>query len=239
MSDRNDEVKGYFDDYVERLEAYEHFNAIGEETRQRVIRAALEEFAANDYRNASTNAIVAKAGISKGLLFRYFADKAGLFGYLQTYVAQKLTREVLDESDFEGDDIFEVLKRITDTKLLVTARHPLEVGFLVRTMKSDLPPELHGAIDETVARAYDSLPLITACLDDSLLKDGLDRDQVIKLIDRYCIGMTNEVLQDIGPIMPFEQYEELTETIEDQLDFLRDLVYKEDPRRTANYRHFR
>jgi AcrR family transcriptional regulator len=239
MTDRNDDVKGYFDDYVERLEAYEHFNAIKEDKRQRIIAAALEEFAANDYRNVSTNAIVARAEISKGLLFRYFADKAGLFGYLQTFVAKTLTDEILEESDFEGGDIFEILKRVMEVKLRITARHPLEVSFLVRTMKSDLPPELRGAIDETVSNAFDSLTLITTYLDESLLREGLDRDRVVKLVDWYCVGMTNEVLANISPAMTIEQYEELMETAEDNFDFLRDLVYGEDPQRRSSYRHFR
>jgi AcrR family transcriptional regulator len=235
----NDEImKNFFDDYVDRLEAYGHFNAIKPEKQERIIKAALEEFAAHDYQNVSTNTIVAKAEISKGLLFRYFDDKAGLFAYLQALVAQKLTNEVLEESDFEGSDIFETLKLVTDAKLKVTAKYPLEVRFLIRTMKSDLPPELRGAIDETVTRSFESLPLITNNLDEALIKEGLDKDMVIKLIDWFCVGLTNEVLSNIEPDMSVEHYEELNDTIDDYLDFLRNLVY-EKPSRKHSARHFR
>jgi AcrR family transcriptional regulator len=238
MANNDETMKNFFDDYIDRLEAYEHFNAIKPEKQERIIKAALEEFAAHDYQSVSTNTIVTNAGISKGLLFRYFNDKAGLFAYLQTSVAQKLTNEVLEESDFEGSDIFETLKLVTEAKFKVTAKYPLEVSFLIRIMKSDLPAELRGAIDETVTRSFESLPLILNELDESLLKVGLDREMVVKLVDWFCVGMTNEVLSNIEPDMSLEQYEELTDAIDDYFDFLRDLVYEEAPRKHSA-RHFR
>mgnify|MGYP001006429114 FL=1 len=51
---------------------------IDEQKRQRVIRASIEEFA-KGYEVASTNEIVRKAGISKGLLFHYFGNKKNLY----------------------------------------------------------------------------------------------------------------------------------------------------------------
>jgi AcrR family transcriptional regulator len=226
----NDEViSREFADFSEKLTAYEHFNAIDEEKRQRIVRAALEEFAAKDYQHASTNAIVARADISKGLLFHYFGDKAGLFLYLQTYVTQILVGEILAQTSFESGDVFEVLKEVTDVKLKVTARYPLEVSFLVRTMKGNLPQELRGSVDESVDKAFDSLELIASNLDESLLKDGLDKERVVKLIDWYCVGMTGEVLADIGPAMTIEEYRVLTKDVSDSFDFLRTLVYKDPP----------
>jgi len=45
------------------------------EKRDRILNAAIEEFASFPFEKASTNHIVAKAGISKGLLFHYFGSK--------------------------------------------------------------------------------------------------------------------------------------------------------------------
>lgn len=42
------------------------------EKQDRIINAALQVFAVNGYRHASTDEIVRIAGISKGLLFHYF-----------------------------------------------------------------------------------------------------------------------------------------------------------------------
>jgi AcrR family transcriptional regulator len=237
MTENDEIIQSELAGYTEKLVAYTHFNAIGEEKRLRVISAALKEFSAKEYQSASTNAIVERAGISKGLLFRYFEDKAGLFRYLQIYVTQKLIREIFEHTSLEGSDVFEVLQHVTNVKLAVTAQYPLEVSFLMRTMKSDLPEELCGSIDNSIIRAFDNLSLVTGKLDESLLKDGLDKENAIKLIDWYCVGMTNEMLKDIGPDISLEYYEELADKVEDYFDFLRDLIYVRPQSRRA--RHFR
>ena len=45
------------------------------EKQDRMINAALKVFAMNGYQKASTDDIVKEAGISKGLLFHYFAPQ--------------------------------------------------------------------------------------------------------------------------------------------------------------------
>ena len=62
--------------------ATEMFLKLDEEKRERVLSAAINEFADKNYNNASMNVVVKTAGISKGALFKYFRSKAGLFGFV-------------------------------------------------------------------------------------------------------------------------------------------------------------
>ncbi len=55
------------------------FDKLAPEKKAKVYRAALDEFAAHGYRNASMNQLVKSAGISKGSLFQYFKTKRALF----------------------------------------------------------------------------------------------------------------------------------------------------------------
>jgi len=64
------------------------FLNLDEEKRQRILTAALEEFSAQPYESASLNRIVAQAGIPKGSLYQYFADKKDLYLYLIDEAAQ-------------------------------------------------------------------------------------------------------------------------------------------------------
>lgn len=226
MANSNRVIAKAFADFDGILASYEKFNAIDDTKKQRIVIAALEEFATKDYSQASTNVIVTKAGISKGLLFHYFGDKAGLFGYLQTYVVQLLVSKILEQANFEGGEVFEVLKQTTEVKLRITARYPLEVSFMVRTMKSDLPPELQGDINVMLARSFDSLAVITQNLDETLLKPELDKHKVVKLINWACVGMTNEAIAEIDSDMSIKHYTQLAKDIDDDFDFLRSLVYK-------------
>ena len=47
----------------------EKFHQLPEEKQLAIFNAAMEVFAQNDYKRASTDDIAAKAGISKGMLF--------------------------------------------------------------------------------------------------------------------------------------------------------------------------
>ena len=52
------------------------------EEKQKIIDAALDEFADKDFEAASLNSIIAKAGISKGSMYHYFDNKEDLYLYL-------------------------------------------------------------------------------------------------------------------------------------------------------------
>jgi AcrR family transcriptional regulator len=47
--------------------------------RQRVVQAAMEQFASRGYDDSRAETIAAAAGVSKGAVFAYFGSKAGLF----------------------------------------------------------------------------------------------------------------------------------------------------------------
>ena len=73
----------------------EKFFTLSPEKQARITNAALEVFARNDYKHASTDDIAAKAGISKGLLFYYFRNKQSLYLYLYDYALEQVRGQVL------------------------------------------------------------------------------------------------------------------------------------------------
>jgi AcrR family transcriptional regulator len=50
-----------------------------ERTRERILSAAMAEFAANGFAGARVDAIAGRAAINKRMLYHYFGDKEGLF----------------------------------------------------------------------------------------------------------------------------------------------------------------
>lgn len=65
------------------------FFNLPEAKRQALISIAIDEFAEHDFQNASISRIVAKAGIAKGSLYQYFADKEDLYLYLIDLAGQE------------------------------------------------------------------------------------------------------------------------------------------------------
>lgn len=91
------------------------FLNLEEEKQNRIIQAAITEFAQNTYVNASTNRIVKACGISKGSLFKYFTDKEDLYFFLLDTVMWEMLRDI--ESDVENLPT-ELFQRIIDYSAL-------------------------------------------------------------------------------------------------------------------------
>lgn len=115
-------------------ERSEHMNDIIQnidpDKRDRIINAAIEEFASVPYEKASTNNIVKNAGISKGLLFHYFSSKKELFEALIRFVMHTLRNAIVEKINWEERDLFERLKQATIVKLEVSRVYPHTFEFM-------------------------------------------------------------------------------------------------------------
>lgn len=72
------------------------FDNLPEDKANRVLAAAIREFADHGYEHANTNRIAAAAGISVGALFKYFATKEDLFRHVVARGAQVIEVSVRD-----------------------------------------------------------------------------------------------------------------------------------------------
>jgi AcrR family transcriptional regulator len=206
---------------------YEAFRRIPEENQQRIVDAALAEFAANDYRSVSTNVITKNAGISKGLLFHYFGDKLGLFLYLLEYVSRRLTVSIMESRDEWGsDNFFDFLYGMMFTKARIMLEYGPESQFLVRSIQMKLPEEAGGAIIRYISRAYDMFGDTWVNIDESTLKEGLDKEMVRRCITWICRGLTEEVLAEVRNSNIETVYEKMTPTMRECVDFMKTLFLK-------------
>lgn len=64
--------------------AKERFQRLPADVQRRILAVAAAEFAANGFRDASFNQIIARAEVSKGAMYYYFEDKADLFSTILT-----------------------------------------------------------------------------------------------------------------------------------------------------------
>ncbi len=116
------------------------------EKRDRIINSAIEEFATYPFSKASTNTIVKKAGISKGLLFHYFGNKKELYDYISKFVVEKLFYEVSDRIDWDNTDIFERIKQIALVKIELSSVYPQLFAFAISIFMKDNTSNFEQAI---------------------------------------------------------------------------------------------
>lgn len=65
------------------------------DTKQRILDAAVEVFGERGYRGASVDDVAAAAGVTKGAVYYYFADKADLARDLQHALWERLAQDAL------------------------------------------------------------------------------------------------------------------------------------------------
>ena len=78
--------------------------------KERILNVAIEEFAQNGYKAASTNVICKKANISKGLLYHYYNSKEKIYITVVRHVIDSFKRNIsinIKDSNKKGIDYVE------------------------------------------------------------------------------------------------------------------------------------
>jgi len=110
------------------------------EKREALVAVAVEEFANNDYNSASISRIVAQAGIAKGSIYQYFADKQELFLYLLELSNQKRLAFVQAEAPPASRMGFWALLRWqVGASTRAAMAYPLLTRLFYRAMQGSLP----------------------------------------------------------------------------------------------------
>lgn len=182
----------------------EKFYALSEEKQLKIINAALEVFAKNDYRHAITDDIASKAEISKGLLFHYFKDKKTLYAYLFNYVEEITVASIMQKDIQEIDDFFDMLEYGATSKSKMLSKNPYIMDFAVRAFYSEdlnINRSVQDKIDSGFAQYFQHINF-------SKFKDGIDPKQLFLMLTwmtegyivdmrrRNCIISPEQIMQD-------------------------------------------
>lgn len=170
----------------------EQFYELPEKKQMRIINAALEVFAKNEYKRAVTDEIAAKAGISKGLLFYYFHNKKTLYQFLYNYAGNLIKKTVMDRHYETMTDFFEVIKYAADIKACFLKKTPYLLEFVMRTFYV-LPGEQTGNLE--LAPQYNTEQLYLEYfknIDVSAFRDDVDPKEIYQMITWMADGYMHE-----------------------------------------------
>ncbi|MBZ5200692.1 TetR/AcrR family transcriptional regulator [Planomicrobium chinense] len=173
----------------------EKFINLNDIKKQKILDAALQEFAEYGYQQASTNRMVKKAGIGKGMLFYYFKSKKELYEYLIEYSLDIVVNEYLKQVDTGETDFIERLKQAAQVKMKAQLENKQVFNFLgsfVLAKEVEMPLHLQKKYAElnTLAAA-----LMYEGIDKSLIRKELDADKAFQLIRWSIEGYQKELLQ--------------------------------------------
>lgn len=153
---------------------------VDREKRDRIINSAMKEFSTNTFQKASTNIIVEDAGISKGLLFHYFASKDKLYKYLEYFSIKVITESIIDELDWNQKDIFLRLKEVSMIKFKVLQKYPYLTDFALMVFQDKTVEEIMHINPDFPLELYSQI--YTHNIDYSLFKEDIDVKRAINII---------------------------------------------------------
>ena len=166
---------------MENLRNHKIF-VLEEVRREALFTAAMAEFANNGYKKASTDAIVDRAGISKGLLFHYFGTKRDFYVFLFEYANRVIMTEYYDKINMETTDILSRLKSMILLKLELTDKYPTVFEF-ISSAYYEKDPGVSGLVSKDVAELYtDASRNLLENIDCSLFKPNINIQRAIDII---------------------------------------------------------
>ena len=127
--------------------------------RAAVIEAAEAEFGAHGFSQGSLNVIARRAGVAKGSLFQYFADKRDLFSYIADVGSQRV-RSFMEDRIRELDPsrpFFEFLTDLLDAWVAYFADHPRDRS-LHAAASLEVDTEARVSVRTVIHRHYLEVP---------------------------------------------------------------------------------
>ena len=191
------------------------FENLQEEKKKKILDVVIEEFAVKGYDKASTNSIVNKAGISKGILFHYFGNKKNLFLYTFDYCITNLIDKYYSLKEVESEDIFERFMRISIRKMKIIQEEPV-MNKLVFSAISNMPESLEQELTErynTYCSKY--LPEFFEKIDTSKFRKEIDSQKAIELVMLCMDGLSSKYIQKYKNIPVDEVFNNIEEIMED------------------------
>ena len=165
-----------------KLSMFAKFINLNPDKQQRILEAAIDEFANQGFDKASTNEIVKQAGISKGLLFHYFKNKKNLYLFLYDYCIEQGLNQFYGKINLEERDIVLRLRQILAIKLELLSKFSkifvfLEVAQLEKS--ADVKAELELKNNKLL---LDTNSKILKNIDTSKFREDIDITRTINIM---------------------------------------------------------
>lgn len=200
------------------------YNNSSEDKKNRMLQAALEEFAANGYLGTSTNVIAKKANVSKGMIFHVFTSKKMLYMELVNRIYKDLSESLKDCKSTKDDNFFQMYEKYGRGKIRFYSSHPNEYKLMCEAFYNT-PKEVQLEIKTLYDSMYsDSYKLIMDKFQKEKLREGVNRQKALEII-LSCFGYIGK--KYLKQILSEPDYgiKDIEEINDDSIEYL-DIIYK-------------
>jgi AcrR family transcriptional regulator len=151
------------------------WSRLGAERRAAVVAAAETEFAAHGFSGGSLNVIARRAGVAKGSLFQYFADKRDLYAHITDIGSQRVRSHMEQQIRLLDPTrpFFAFLTDLLDVWVAYFAEHPRERA-LHAAASFEVDTDARVSVRAVIHRHY--LEVLRPLVHDARSRGDLDRD---------------------------------------------------------------
>lgn len=153
--------------------------------RQRILNAAMQEFAQNGYDGASLNTVCTENNISKGIIYHHFKDKDDIYLQCVEECFYKLTVHLRDVADGLSGTVEQKLNGYLDARFLFFVENPLYSGIFADAALR--PPVALAKEIADCRREFDALNIevLTGLLNSKPLRAGLSVTSIVEDFRHY------------------------------------------------------
>ncbi|MGO3116192.1 TetR/AcrR family transcriptional regulator [Enterococcus pseudoavium] len=187
-----------------------------------ILATSAKLFGKSGYRETKTDQIAVEAGVSKGLLFHYFGNKAGLYQATYDYAAEFFYQQIDYSVWTEAADLLEMVVDATKYKISLQLKYPIEFDFLLKVYAEMrlLPEPLRTVMEKRLtADVKRNMTLTDAVIGKLPLRNDVREEDVRETIYAVLTSETTKIQQELS------QHPEWT-TIEDLLPIIERLKRK-------------
>ena len=197
------------------------------EKQDRILNAAMKEFAQKGFEKASTNEIVKEADISKGLLFHYFKDKKNLFLFLYDHCIDVSTNEFYKKINLDEKDFFIRLNQMCIIKFELLNKYP-EMFRFIETAYMETSKSVKKELDERKEKLIkiNSIKVFEG-FDLSKFKEDIDVKKAINVMIWTFQGLGDEALKKAKLLsLDKPDYSEVFAEADIYIDMFKNCFYK-------------
>jgi len=194
--------------------------------KDRILEAALEEFASKGYYKASTNTIVKEANVSKGLLFHYFQSKKELFITIYKHAYEIILKEIFDHVNFSNRDVLWRLEVSTIERVNAHRKHQLLTHFFItneRINRDGIKEDIDRIRKDYVREFYDKM---FHDIDYYLFKEHLNLNDALQVIKYTIDRILVDYEEKYDDIVDCANLERLGKHLHHYLTFFKDAFYR-------------
>lgn len=208
---------------------YQNFENLTRDKKKRILDTCMEEFAKNGYEGTSTNEIVKRAGISKGILFHYFGNKKNLYLYIVDYILEYALNKFYSDSEKLSSDLFERIIQTGMRKLKIAYEEPLVHELLYKTF-IDTPDDLKEDVKTRFMKLYNKeVPNFFEDMDTSLWRSDVDPQKAIEVVLIFMEGLQTKYLNQYKnqpADKVYVQMDKIMDEIKQYMEILKMGIYK-------------